>query len=121
MNFQRSVIIAELWRSELEKRFTFLRFFALFRKTTPYGKIFKNSASKVFIATPIDVLCSNFVTLADGKSAKSCVAYLTKKQNFVWMSRTIRNAYTAPVADEYIRRCEGGGAIRPVILRTGST
>jgi len=29
-------------------------------KTTPYGKIFK-IVPKVFIATPIDVLCSNFV------------------------------------------------------------
>jgi len=30
-------------------------------KTTPYGKIFKNYVPKVFIATPIDVLCSNVV------------------------------------------------------------
>ena len=29
--------------------------------------------------TPIDVLCSNFV-MADGKSVKSCAAYLTKKE-----------------------------------------
>jgi len=28
---------------------------------TPDGKIYKNSVPKVFIMTPIDVLCSNFV------------------------------------------------------------
>jgi len=46
--------------------------FAFFIITTPYGKIFN-------IATPIDVLCSNFGNMADGKSVKSCVAYGTKK------------------------------------------
>jgi len=32
--------------------------FCVFWKTTPYDKI---SVPKLFIATPIDVLCSNFV------------------------------------------------------------
>jgi len=41
------------------KTFKKLRNFAAFvGKTTPYGKIFENSVPKVFIATPIDVLCS---------------------------------------------------------------
>jgi len=30
-------------------------------KTTPYGKISKNSVPNVFIATSINMLCSNFV------------------------------------------------------------
>ena len=35
VNFQRSVIIVELWRPEVARRIAF------FGKTTPYGKIFK--------------------------------------------------------------------------------
>jgi len=39
---------------------SFKEIFAFFGKTTPYDKIFK-IVSKIFIATPINVLCSNFV------------------------------------------------------------
>jgi len=37
------------------------KFLVCFRQTTPYCKIFKILVLNVFIATPIDVLCSNFV------------------------------------------------------------
>jgi len=33
-----------------------LAIFAIFGKTTPYGKIFQNSVPKVFTASPIDVI-----------------------------------------------------------------
>jgi len=39
----------------------------------------QNFVPKSFIATPIDVLCSNFVTFAWREICKICVAYLTKK------------------------------------------
>jgi len=42
------------------KTLIFFRNLCVFGKTTPYGKIFK-ILFKSFIATPIDVLCSNFV------------------------------------------------------------
>jgi len=60
VNFRRSVIIAELWRSEVVRRKKYGESFEFFGKTTPYGKIL-NSVAIVFIATLIDVLCSNFV------------------------------------------------------------
>jgi len=43
---------------DVEKHFKFFRFY---QKTTPYGEIFQNSVPEGFIATPIDVLCTNFM------------------------------------------------------------
>jgi len=40
VNFRRSVIISELWRPEVARRYNFKRHFCVF-KTTPYGKISK--------------------------------------------------------------------------------
>jgi len=81
MNFRRSMIIAELWRPEVAKRLKknhFWRFFG--KKTTPYGKIFKILFQKD-LSSYRSTCC---VYLADGKSVKSCAAYLTKK--FAWLS-----------------------------------
>jgi len=60
MNFRRPIMIAELWRPEVARRWEKVSFFAFFLKTS-YGENFQNSVPKGFIATPIDVLCSNFV------------------------------------------------------------
>jgi len=57
VNFWRSAIIAEFLRPE-----ACLPFFT-FLKKQPIEKIFRNYIPKVFIATPIDVLCSNFVNI----------------------------------------------------------
>ena len=66
MNFRRSIIIAELWQPEVARHGKVLNF-AFFRKTTPYG-----------IASPIDVLCSNFVKFAD-REIGNVVRYLPDK------------------------------------------
>jgi len=54
--------------------------------------IFKGKFSKMFpkgfTASQQHVSCANFVKMADRKSAKSCVVYLTKKQNFRKISRS---------------------------------
>jgi len=61
---------------DIEKK-DFLR---VFGKTTPYGKIVKILfRKKVFIATPIDVLCSNFVKFGRRKIGK-VVRYLHDKK-----------------------------------------
>ena len=58
----------------------YLRFFG---KSDPLWWNFENSVQKVYIATPIDVVvCKIREKLSDGKSVKSCVIYLTKKQHF---------------------------------------
>jgi len=61
-----------------------LDFFCVFGKTTPYGIFFQNSVPKRFIASPIDVLCSNFVKFGGQKIGK-IVRYLPDK-NFAWLS-----------------------------------
>jgi len=46
------------------KTLQFSRFLAFFWKNDPlYGKLFQIPVTKVFIATPMDVLCSHFVKL----------------------------------------------------------
>ena len=49
------------------------RFFASFGKKDPLRENFQNSVPKGFIATPIDVLCSDFVKFDWRKSVKSCI------------------------------------------------
>jgi len=50
------VIIAALWRPLSRKSWKDLKQFLFFGKTTPYGKIFKNTVPKVFTASPIYVV-----------------------------------------------------------------
>jgi len=66
MNFRRSVIIAELWRREVARLGKiFFRIFCVFWKNDwkndPLWVNFQNSVPTEFIATPIKVLCPNFV------------------------------------------------------------
>jgi len=80
MNFRRSIISAELYgdmNCKTLKEIDFLRFFG---KITPSGKIFKNSIPNGSIETAILTCCIQISwNLADGKSVKSCVIYLTKE------------------------------------------
>jgi len=56
---------------------------------------FQNSVPKVYLVTPIDVVVFKFRwNLADGLSAKSCVAYVTKKNSAA--SQTVATARIAP-------------------------
>jgi len=71
------------WSRKTLKKNTFLRFFW---KKDPLRENFQNSVPKGFIATSIDVWCSNFVKFGHAKSVKSCVIYLTKlTQKFIWL------------------------------------
>jgi len=57
-----------------------LIFFAFFWETRPLtGKLSKFS-SKIFIATPIDVLCSNFVKFGRLREIGKVVRYLPDKK-----------------------------------------
>ena len=78
MNLRRSIIIAELWRPEVATRWKSLIFFACLEKTTPYGHNFQNSVPKGFIASPTDVLRSNFVKFGRRKIGK-VVRYTSQK------------------------------------------
>jgi len=67
MNFGRSIIIAELrgLKSQDVKK---IQIFAVFGKNDPLLENVQNSVPKGFIATPMDVLCSNFVKFGSRKS-----------------------------------------------------
>jgi len=60
-NFRRSIIVAELWRSAVGRRWKFWRKICVFWKNDPLRGNFQNSVPKGFTASPIDVLFSNFV------------------------------------------------------------
>ena len=69
-------VIAAWTRNTLK----YFEIFAFFGKTTHYGKIFKILLWK-FLSRHQSMCCVQISwNLADGKSVKSCVAYLTKKQ-----------------------------------------
>ena len=71
MNFRRSVIIAELWWPELSRK-TLKNYSNLLRflKNDQLRENFQNSVRKGFIATSIDMLCSNFVKFSRRKVGK---------------------------------------------------
>ena len=80
LNFGRSVIIAYSWRSEVARRWNFVRnFCVVFLKTTSCGKIFKILFRKFLSRHRSTLLFSNFVKFGRQKSVKSCVIHLTKK------------------------------------------
>jgi len=81
----------ELWRPEVARRWE-NRFFAFsLEKTTPLWKHFQNSAPKGFMATPIDVLCSNLVKFGRREIGKivRCLPDKQKKQNFASLARSL--------------------------------
>jgi len=73
-----------VWSQDVEKYFIFLRFFL---EKRPLTENFQNSHLKGFIASPIDVLCSNVVKFGRREIDK-VVSYLPdkEKQNFTWLS-----------------------------------
>jgi len=80
MNFRQSIIIVELWRPEVARCWKKINFFAFFLENRPLTeKFFKNSVPKIFIATPIDVLFSNFVKFGSQEIGK-VVRYLPDKK-----------------------------------------
>jgi len=88
---------------ELEKKSPLLAFFL---EKQPLTRKFSKFSSEIFIATPIDVLCANFVNLADGKSVKSCVAYLTKKTKIrLALSLSLLRGSRSKSARTSARRC----------------
>jgi len=98
MNFRRSVIIAELWRPKVARRWRNVDVFCVFfGETTPYGKIFKilfrNDSPPQW--STCCVLCSNLVKSGRQKWVKSCVIYLTKKNK---ISPDSRSRYCADSA-----------------------
>jgi len=87
VNFRRSVIIAELWRSEVARPGNVLSNFAFFfGKMTPYGNKFQNSVPKVFTASLIDAVVFKCRKICPTGN-REIVHYLTdKKQNFGCLS-----------------------------------
>jgi len=80
MTFRRSVSLRSYGGVKSQDIENFFDFFAFFGKTTPCGKIFKILFRR-FSSWPRSTCCVQISwNLADGKSAKSCVIYLTKNK-----------------------------------------
>jgi len=96
MNFHRSIIIAELWRPEIARRWKiFFRFFCIFWKNDTLEENFQNSVPKGFITKPIDVLCSNFVKFGWPTSVKSCIRCALERESnrLLWLKPSFEQNY----------------------------
>ena len=83
--FPRSVIIAELWRPEVKIKI-FREIFSFSWKKRPIQVKFSKLVPKVFIATPIDVLCSNFVKFGQRGNRWNRALLTWQKQKFARLS-----------------------------------
>jgi len=83
MNLRRSIIIAELWRPEVARRWKKIIFCVFFWKNDLLRQKFFKILFRKY-SSPHRSTCSIQISwnLADGKSVKSCVMYLTKKTKF---------------------------------------
>jgi len=84
MNFHRSITIAGLWRPEVAIRCKQFHFWRFLKKNNPLRGYFPNSVLKEFIATPINVLCSNFVKF--GRREISKIVRCLPDKKFTWLS-----------------------------------
>jgi len=85
MNFRRSIYnhcrVMAAWSRKTLKKIDFLSFL----KNDPLRENFWNSVPKVFIASPIDVVCSNFVKFRRQEIGK-VARYLPEQKKFAWLS-----------------------------------
>jgi len=94
--FCRAIILVDMvvsfYRSISLRSYSGLKISAtnlrLLKKTTPYGEIFKILFRKDSPPHRSTSCVQILWNLADGKSVKSCVIYLTKKQNIASLSRS---------------------------------
>ena len=74
-----SIVITELWQRQVARRWKKISNFCSFcGKTTPYGKIFKSLLQKDSSQHRSSCCVQISWNLADRKSVKLCIAYLTK-------------------------------------------
>jgi len=94
MNFRRSVIIAELWRPEVTRHWknAFLRLFL--QKWPLTGKFLKLSSERIHCLIEQCIIFKSG-EISNRKTVKSWVAYLTKKQNVIWLP-ALANTRIAP-------------------------
>jgi len=83
-DFPIFVIISETSRPEIRSRWRRSSKICLFRKKSPYGQIFTNVFRKNSSSLRSTSCLRISWNLADLKSVKSCVIYLTKKTKF-WL------------------------------------
>jgi len=98
VNFGLSVIIVELWRPEVARRYNFLRNVCVYwKETTPYGKIFKTLFRKFSLRHRSTCYVQISWNLAYRKLVKSFVIYLTKKNKISSGSPDVATARIAPI------------------------
>ena len=86
MNFRRPVINAGLWWPKVARLWKNKSFFA-FLENWPLRENFPNSVPKGFVATLIELLCSNFAKFDRLKIGKIVCCWPDEKK-FYWLSRS---------------------------------
>jgi len=87
-------IVRELWGPEVGSCWVFSRKVVFLEKMPPYGKIFKNCSERIHEDVDRSTYCSQISwNLADRKSVKSRVAYLTKQKQKI--SKHSRSSFCA--------------------------
>jgi len=117
MNFRRSVIIAELWQPEVvdvEK----IYFFAFFLEKRRLLENFQNFVQKGFTASPIDVLCSNFVTFGRREMCKIVRLHLPDKKFHVAVQISLLRGSRPKSAKASCRQCTQSAS--PDFIQIGS-
>jgi len=95
VNFQRSVIIAELRRPKVTRRGNFAsNFCTFFGKTTPYSEIFKILFEKFSPPHQSTLLCSNVIKFVR-REIGEIMRYLPNKQKTA-ASQTVATVRIAP-------------------------
>ena len=98
MNFRRSVITAELWRSELAKRGDFVSIFCV-KKTTHCDKVFKILFRKFTRWHQLTSLCSNVIKFIRREMGE--IVHYLPDQKISTASQTVGTVRIAP------KTCQG--------------
>jgi len=97
VNFGQCVIIAELWQPEVARSGNWLSNFCVFLEKRLLTVKFSQFCSESFHRLTDRRCCVNIsCNVADGKSEKSCVIYLTNKNKISAASQTVATARIAP-------------------------
>jgi len=97
VNFRQSVIIAKLWRPEVERSVNCLSNFCVFLEKRPIMVNISKLCSESLHGDSDWRCCVQMSSnLSDGKSVKSCVIYRTKRNKISFPSKTVATARIAP-------------------------
>ena len=94
VSFRLSVIIVELWRPEVARRWNLLMNFCVFLND-PLQRNFQNSVQKVFTASPIDVVVFKFCEILPTENQRNRALFNGQRSKISAASQTVATAQVA--------------------------